>query len=261
MATGKTTKDYSFQQHQYAFTAHIRDPQHQPGPAGVEDRRMNIYRELLFNNIDGFIADSFPVIREIYNNEDWHRMIRDFYARHQSHTPFFLEIPREFIDYLQNERAPQPEDPAALIELAHYEWVEIALHMSDETIDMTGIDANGNLLHNPPVFSPLAWPLVYQFPVHQLGPDYLPETPPAQPTCLVAYRNRDDEVNFLHLNPLTARLIDLCAEDNKRTGQQAIDIIIDEINHPDPDIVNQGGKAALEQLHQLGIIAGTHKPS
>jgi len=257
VTTSNTTDNHVFQQHQYAFTAHIRDPENQAMPAGIEDRRMAIYRELLFNNIDGFIADSFPVIREIYNDENWHKMIRDFYARHHSHTPYFLEIPGEFIDYLQTERSPQPEDPAALVELAHYEWIEIALYMSNETINITNINPNGDLLHNPPVFSPLAWPLVYQFPVHQIGPDYLPETPPTQPTYLVAYRNRNDEVNFLHINPITARLINLCAENKNRTGQQVIDIIIDEINHPDPNIVRQGGKVALEQLHQHGIISGT----
>ena len=35
-----------FQQVQQAFIAHIKDPQ-QPVPAGIEERRMAIYRELL----------------------------------------------------------------------------------------------------------------------------------------------------------------------------------------------------------------------
>ena len=40
-----------FQQKQYAFAAHIRDPENNPAPSGVEDRRMAIYRELFFNNL------------------------------------------------------------------------------------------------------------------------------------------------------------------------------------------------------------------
>ena len=34
-----------FQAKQFAFAAHIRDPQHVAAPDGIEDRRMAIYRE------------------------------------------------------------------------------------------------------------------------------------------------------------------------------------------------------------------------
>lgn len=246
-----------FKKHQYEFTAHIRDPEKNPKPAGIEDRRMAIYRELLFNNIEGFIASGFPVIRKIYSDENWHKMIRDFFSRHKSHSPYFLEISQEFIDYLQNERIPQSEDPAGLIELAHYEWVELALHVSDENISMDNIDANGDLLTQRPVFSPLAWPLVYQFPVHTMGPENLPDEAPAQATYLVVYRNRNDEVQFLEINPVSARLIGLLQDNESYNGDDAIAHIIKEMNHPNPDIVRQGGLHALQELQQYGIILGT----
>jgi uncharacterized protein len=249
----------AFKKHQYDFTAHIRDPDKNPMPEGIEDRRMNIYRELLYNNIESFIASGFPVIRQLYDDDSWQRMIRDFFANHQSHSPYFLEISQEFIDYLQNEREPQAEDPAGLIELAHYEWVELALHVADESIDMTDIDANGDLLAQRPVLSPLAWPLVYQFPVHKMGPENLPETAPEQPSYLVVYRNRNDEMNFLELNPVTARLIALLQENESFTGLDAIEQIAEEMEHPDPDVVKLGGRAALQELQQYGIIIGTQQ--
>ena len=199
----------SFKDHQYAFTAHIRDPENVDAPDGIEDRRMGIYRELFYNNIEGFIAGGFPVIRSIYSEKNWHKMVREFFAHHKSKTPYFLEISQEFLDYLQNERELQAEDPAGLLELAHYEWVELALHVSDETIDRQSIEPNGNLLEGHPVLSALAWPLAYQFPVHKMCPDYLPEKAPEQPTYLIVYRNRNDEVKFMELNPVTARLINL----------------------------------------------------
>lgn len=249
----------AFKKHQYEFTAHIRDPDANKLPEGIEDRRMGIYRDLLYNNVEGFIASGFPVLREIYDDENWHRMIRDFFARHQSQSPYFLEISQEFIDYLQNERKVQPGDPAGMVELAHYEWVELALHVSDEAISMENIDANGNLLNARPVFSPLAWPLVYQFPVHTMGPDNLPEEAPEQPTYLVVYRNRNDKVNFLEINPVTARLINLLQENETYKGIDAIEHISKEMNHPNPDVVKQGGLAALEELQRYGIIIGTEK--
>ena len=247
----------TFKKHQYEFTAHIRDPKKNSKPDGIEDRRMGIYRELFYNNVEGFISSGFPVIRKIYSDENWHKMIRDFFANHESHTPYFLEISQEFIDYLQNERQAQDEDPAGLVELAHYEWVEMALHVADESINMDNINANGDLITQCPVFSPLAWPLMYEFPVHTMGPDKLPEAAPEQATYLVVYRNRNDQVRFLEINPVTARLIALLQENESLTGAQAIEQISKEMKHPNPDVVHQGGKAALEELQQHGIILGT----
>ena len=247
----------TFKKHQYEFTAHIRDPEKNAKPDGIEDRRIGIYRDLFYNNVEGFIASGFPVIRKIYNDKNWQKMIRDFFANHESHTPYFLEIAQEFIDYLQNERQPQKEDPAGLIELAHYEWVELALHVFDEVINMDNINANGDLLTHCPVFSPLAWPLVYHYPVHTMGPDNLPEAPPEQQTYLVVYRNRSDQVRFIEINPVTARLISLLQENESFTGADAIKHISKEMKHPNPDVVHQGGKTALEELQQHGIILGT----
>lgn len=245
-----------FKKHQYAFTAHLRDPEHNPAPAGIEDRRMGIYRDLLYNNVEGFIASGFPVLRSIYCDDDWHKMVRDFFARHQSTSPYFLEISQEFLDYLQSERQPQAEDPQGLLELAHYEWVELALHVADEDTDLNGIDPNGNLLEGHPVLSPVAWPLAYQYPVHKMGPDYLPDTPPEQPTYLVVYRNRKDEVQFLEINPVTARLINLLQENPEITGELALSQIAEEMTHPRPELVLEGGLSALQELQRYGIVLG-----
>lgn len=242
---------------QFAFTAHLRDPENNPAPDAIEDRRMGIYRELFYNNVEGFLHKGFPVIRSIYNDEDWHRMVRDFFSRHKSQSPYFLEISQEFLTYLQDEREPQPEDPAGLLELAHYEWVELALTVADETIELDKLDPNGDLLTGHPVLSPVAWSLAYQFPVHKMGPDYLPEQAPEQPSYLVVYRNRNDKVKFMELNLVTARLLHLLEEDENLSGQQALDQITQEMNHPNPEVVINGGLSTLQELQSSGIILGT----
>lgn len=249
----------AFKKTQYAFTAHLRDPEKNPIPGDIEDRRMGIYRDLLYNNIESFLSSGFPVIRSIYNDDDWKRMVRDFFANHLSKSPYFLEISQEFLAYLENEHEPQPEDPAGLLELAHYEWVELALNVSDESINMDNIEPNGDLLKKHPVLSPVAWPLEYQFPVHKMGPDYLPIQIPKQPTYLVVYRNRNDEVKFMEINPVTARLLHLLQKNENISGQQALQQITEEMNHPNPDVVMQGGLTALQELQEHGIILGTNR--
>ncbi|MGB5396925.1 MAG: putative DNA-binding domain-containing protein [Gammaproteobacteria bacterium] len=249
----------AFKQAQYELTAHLRDPKHNPAPANIEDRRLNIYRELIYNNIEGFLSNGFPVIRSIYSDDHWHSMVRDFIARHESHSPYFLEISQELLAYLENEREPQPEDPAGLLELAHYEWVELALNVADDSIDMATVDPNADLLAGHPLLSPVAWPLAYQFPVHKMSADYLPEVAPEQPTYLVVYRNRNDEVKFMETNPVTARLLHLIQQNPSITGRQAIEQIAVEMQHPNPDIVMQGGQSALHELQAAGILTGCQK--
>jgi hypothetical protein len=250
-----------FKHTQYAFAAHIRDPQQYPRPPDVEDRRMNIYRELFYNNVEGFMANSFPVLRKIMDDEQWHALIRDYFSSHKAKTPLFPEMPREFLNYLQEERQPQDADPPFLLELAHYEWVELALSLADEDNEIDKINPDGDLLNEHPVLSTLAWPLQYHYPVHQIGPDFQPNNPVENPTFIVVYRNRNDEIGFLEINPVTARLLQLLSDDPAQSGRKLLEQIAAEINHTDPETVVQGGLAILEDLLTRDIILGTHVPA
>lgn len=247
----------AFMQRQYDFAAHIRDPAANRAPGDIEDRRMNIYRELFYNNVEGFIANGFPVLRTLMNDDDWHAMVRDFFSRHHCHSPLFLEISREFLAYLETERGERPEDPPFLRELAHYEWVELALSIAETDIEPnSAIAANGDLLKNRPVLSPVAWAFSYQFPVHRIGPQFQPQTPGEQPSYLLVYRNSKDEVVFIELNPVSARLFALLQDDPDCSGQQALQQICTELSHPNPEVVIAGGLQILEQWQQRGIVLG-----
>jgi len=242
---------------QFEFAAHIRDPEANPRPSDVEERRMAIYRELFYNNVEGFLADNFPVIRRLLPHDDWHAMVRDFFSRHQCRTPLFPEFGQEFLNYLQEERGEVPGDPPYLLELAHYEWVELALSLSEADRDMPVADPNGDLFGSAPVLSPLAWNLSYHYPVHRIGPDFQPEQPGEQPTRLVVYRNRRDEVEFLEINAVTHRLIQLLKENPQWTGQDAVTRIAHELQHPQPEMVIEAGRQLLQDLRERDIIIGS----
>jgi len=192
---------------QKAFAAHLRDPEHAPAPEGVEPRRMAVYRELFINNLVDLLGGAFPVVRRILGDAQWRTLVREFYARHHAHTPYFLELPREFLEWLQARDSAGPGEPPYLAELAHYEWVELALAISEEEAPAATAPAPDPLAA-PLAVSPLAWPLAYRWPVHRLGPQYHPDAPPPAPTFLVVYRDHADRVQFLEIGPETARLLD-----------------------------------------------------
>jgi len=246
----------AFIQRQYEFAAHIRNPEQNPAPAGIEDRRMGIYRELFYNNVEGFLANGFPVLHELMDDSDWHALARDFFASHHCHSPLFMEIPREFLNYLEQERGERAGDFPFLYELAHYEWVELAVSIAEPGTD-SAADAQGDLLDGQPLLSSLAWPLSYRYPVHRIGPDFIPATAGEQDTYLLVYRDFDDEVGFIELNPVSARLFALLQEEPARTGRQALQQIAEELQHPAPGTVIDGGRQILDEWRQRGIVPGT----
>ena len=225
---------------------------------------MGVYRELFYNNLDSFLAGTLPVLHSLLTASHWAGLVRDFMVRHRAHSPYFLDIPREFLSYLEHERgahAPDHlEDPPFLYELAHYEWIELALSVHDADVDMSGVNAEGDLLDGHPLLSPLAWPLQYRFPVQRIRPDYQPTEPPAQPTQLLAYRDSDDTVRFLELNPVSARLLGLLAEHADETtysGRLALETVCQELQHPHPDQLIAHGLDQLRDWQARGIILGT----
>ena len=246
-----------FTRRQYEFAANIRDPGNNPAPQDIEDRRMQVYRELFYNNVENFISSTFPVLHRIYSEAGWHALVRKYFSSHKSRTPLFHEIPREFINWLEHEYTSNPADPPFLFELAHYEWVELALSIAEPPAVTAQTDPNGDLLHGVPVLSPLAWHLAYQFPVHRISPDNQPEQPGDTPTCLVVYRNQDDEVGFLEINSVTKRLLELIDAGTNRTGYQLLTCIATEMSHPQPDVVIRGGTEIMHGLLQKQILKGT----
>ncbi len=238
------------------LTSYIRNPESVDGPEGIEPRRLNIYRDLFYKNIEGFISSGFPVLRSLFEDDDWHDLVRDFMILHRCHTPYFLEISQEFLLYLQNGSPQREEDPPFMQELAHYEWVELALDVADEDLDAIPFLADGDLLEGVPLVSPLAWSLAYQYPVHHIGEKFQPQQVPEMPTFLIVYRNLDDEVGFMEANSVTARMLEILLQDQSLTGRQVLTQIATELNHADPAQVVAGGLEILRQLRSLDIILG-----
>ena len=161
-----------------AMARHVRDPAAHAGPPGIEARRLKIYSDLVYNNLDTLLAGGFPVIRKTLGDVAWQALVRGFLARHHSHTPLFTELGRELVAFLESDAGSDPRRPW-LAELAHYEWAELGLQLSDVAIPPH--DPDGDLLDGVPLLSPLAWPLAYRWPVDRIGPDHQPGAPPPEP--------------------------------------------------------------------------------
>lgn len=237
---------------QFEMADFLRAPESNPAPNGVEPRRLKIYQDLVYNNIESFISNGFPVLRSLYSDTLWHAMVRQFIDGHRCHTPYFLEISQEFLRFLAQEYQLLDTDSPFIAELAHYEWVELALDVSEESLDgRTELD---NPLSGIPTLSPLAWLLSYRFPVQRVGKSFQPSEP-TEPTFLVVYRNREDDVHFMELNPATARLVELVRDNTEATGAVLLSRLAKELGMAEETVAEFGGELLVQLNHQSIICA------
>ena len=239
---------------QSAFAAHLRDPAHAAVPADIEPRRMAVYADLFFNNIESLIAANFPVIRSLYGDDDWHHFVRAFYRDHRCHTPLFTDIAREFIRYLETRDATS--DPPFLAELAHYEWIELALTLDETELSTVPHDPDGDVIDGIPLASPLARVLAYRFPVHRIRPDFQPQEEPAQPTLILLARDRADEIRFLEIDALTALLFERLQQNTDASGRACVDALLAGLGR-DEAAVRESGLAILRRLRERDALIGT----
>ena len=240
-----------FQEFQISFGRHLRDPRGSERPAGVPARRAGLYRELLRNNLEGFLLACYPVSREVLGTRRWTRLVDAFFRDARCQTPYFREIPREFLRWLTETPALPVALPPWALELAHYEWVELALDVME--VSTPAHDPAGDLMAGRPLLAPALMNLAYQWPVHRIGPAWRPRK--RQPVQLLVYRDAADAVRFIELNPVSARLVALLLEAGA-SGTATCRRIATELQHPDPAAVLAHGAALLEELREAGAIPG-----
>jgi hypothetical protein len=239
-------------QQQDTLTRYLRDPDHCAPPAGMDVARAQVYRDLVFSNLSSLLSGTFPVLVKTLGDGEWRSLVRIFLRDYRAQTPKFGEIAQEFVEFLASEPQALSDGPwpPFMVELAHYEWVEMALQQSEAE----PLPASELLLDRPLQVSPLAWPLAYAWPVQLVGPDYRPDSPPAQPTLLLVCRDEGWNVRFSELNPLAWRLLQRIGEFPQLDGRAQLEGLAVEAGMVGSPEFIDNGLALLQQMHGEGVI-------
>lgn len=241
----------AFQDYQRRFAAALRAPRPGTPPPGASARRMRVYRELVFNKIDGVLRACFPVAHAVLGARRWPRLVRRFLVEARAQTPYFREIPREFVNWFAG--VEDAAYPAWLAELLHYEWAELAVDVMPAA--ELAADGAGDLGRGRPLLNPAMLLLSYRWPVHRIGPAYRPRR--EAPVQLLVYRDAQECVRFMQLSPLSALLLELLREAPARSGRAALLQLARRTAHPDASTLLACGLPMLEQWRHDGVILGT----
>lgn len=241
---------HDFQRIQHQFAAAIRDPA-QAIPAGVTPERMAVYQELFFNNVLNFVSSAFPVLTTLYQTSQWQAKVRRFFQSSHLHSPYFLDIAETFLSWLQQQTL-LAEDPPFLLELAHYEWIELYLATAHRQNDLPWLQQIEN--SQPLAVDELALLLSYQFPVSQISVEFQPTQPTAQPSLLLVYRDPAQDIKFVALTQLSATVLQLLIN---TPGQSLLELTM-ALQTLAPQLTNEALRAGagqlLEELAKKGVI-------
>lgn len=226
----------------------VRFPE-QPAPAGMAESRLAVYRELVLNNIRSFIRSAYPVLRSIVGDPVWDAKIGLFVQQSALHSPYFIDIPKAFYDWLQHNVDDLP--PFAL-ELAYYEWLELDLYRREGPLS-TPVAVSEVSPTQVWQFSPTAAVLACQFPVHQLSASQQWQEPPAEPTFLALYRDAIGQVQFMQLTALSMAVLQLL-QAQPQTAAQLVAQLAPLVPQLSAAQLQQGIQQLLLQCCACGVV-------
>ena len=238
-------------------------------PASLNNERLKVYKDLIHGNISSFIDTQFPICGRLVGKNKWKRLIKHFIAHHKLATPFFHQITLHFLLFLKQhlkheESARKKTYPACLLELAHFEWQELAVVMAEDTPIppfQKKITAT-----KPLVLVPVIQLVQYHYPVHYmtLPEDGKPVRIPrrsAQPIYLIVYRKLDDDLGVMTINSggiqLMNQLISAPKCSVKTHFQRLIKLMaIPKESRP---AFEKSARQQLTLLQEEGVILGSPK--
>lgn len=239
-----------------ALCRYIRSPVDGLRPKDAEERRLAIYKRLFFSNIKGFIDETFPLLRGYFSDSAWTSLVRSFMRDHRCQTPYFREISREFLLYLEYEYDYRDDDPLFMLELAHYQWVSLTVEIAPQEIPAKGIHPDGDLLKGCPQLSPLLCSLRYQYPVHTITKAAEQIAPVENGVYLMVCRDRAYEIKRIQGSAITAELLARAAS-GEQSGEQILRDIAKALGREDVDAVVRNGGLFMERLRKSDMILGT----
>ena len=238
----------SFQTMQRQFCDWIRDPDFEI-PQALPVQRMQIYRDLFFNNVSSFINLVYPVARAMLPELKWQQVLSEFFQKAECHSPLYNDISLEFREYLIEQQHPVLQEYPWLVELLQFEWLELYL----DTVEIEDVVLHENYAWQ---LSTQVWVLVYQYPVYRWTTLTTLEQVELSPGAVMVWRDDQDRVCIEQLSPLFAMLIEQLTQNIMLTEHDIFTLIrsvLADLSEPEIYLQIQELKKLLTRLQLIQI--------
>ena len=187
----------------------------------------------------------------MYSEKKWKVLARSFFIEHTCRSPYFIDISKEFVEYLSSEYELGESDPVFMRELAHYEWLELDVSVRQSTQIVRTWDGHSPITHVQ--MSDLASLVSYQYPVHQISADFYPKQA-GEVVYIVVYRDATDEVNFTLINAVSAHLLNTIIQQRVVTVDSLSKTMFEAMPQLDLQQITESLQQVLQQLLKQEIL-------
>ncbi|WP_066628026.1 HvfC/BufC N-terminal domain-containing protein [Labilibacter marinus] len=162
----------------------------------VSQERVKHYRRLVFSNVKNTLETAYPITLEWLSDDEWLKLVNDFFEMHDAQSPKIWELPKEFMEFVTQNKYAATFNKPALNNLLLVEWVEIEVHtMMDK--EWPAVEARGEVLLLTPEYQLLH----LDYPVHIFNGDDAQDK--KGDWFIYIFRNREtDGVQFLNISAL-----------------------------------------------------------
>lgn len=135
------------------------------GIPGVTPGRLKHYRRLVNNVVRDTLDSGFPITLASLGDEEWDKLVQDFFVNGKPGTPQIWRLPYEFYAYHSAKETGEQTGRPYLDDLLYFEWIEIEVqNMPDRPLPEYVKD--GDLLEDRLAFNPEYEIIKMSYPVH-----------------------------------------------------------------------------------------------
>ena len=173
-------------------------------PPYLDEKRVLVYRNIIFGNIERLISSSFPILKSFFQEENWQQLIQGFILDYQCQTPYFADIAFEFYCFFQQQKKYHRDILYAILD---YEYSLLALNLQKASLEkMIDIEHFSNVFQFK--LYEVSQLKFYHYPVNALSSNDVTQS--EQDTWLLLYRHHSTyETECLELNALTYQLLSI----------------------------------------------------
>ncbi len=166
----------------------------------LDESKTHLYQTLVRSNLSQLILPCFPILSSILGRKHWQAVINHFLGVWPIKSVIFHQLPKEFVHYLRDypvENTPFAHD------LAHYEWSELDVELSDCS-NMGRAQNQIFPMEHAGRLCACARLLQYEYDVQNICTEYQPQE--KTKSHLLLYKH-NEKVQFLRLNELSYGLL------------------------------------------------------
>ncbi len=220
---------------------------------GITKNRVHHYRRLVYNAVRNTLEQAYPISLQVLGEEEFGKMIHDFFSNHNCKTPQIWKLPEEFYEYALKENFNEKYQHPWMHDMLLFEWIEIEVHtMPDITPPEYGIIKD--ILSERLIINSEYRLIKLEYPVHSKTVEQLLSNK-GDYFVLISRDPVEGKVLFFNLSILHTWIFERIA-----SGEKTVRSLFKEINEifgvESETVLAQNLNAFLKDLHEKGVILG-----